>query len=663
MNSIFGQHRSRPFPTPRYGILLLALVAGGGWVRGEERAGKTERPEPPKVTPKPVASTVASMTPLSGPPTTEVTFTGTDLDLITSGTYGGLALDPDSLARESPTRLRARVPLGAVAPATFTFLSNAGPVASPLFTLTFPAPAVTGLSVPAGRAGAAVAITGAHLYGATRVAFGDVPATTFRLVAADRIEATVPPRAVSGPITVTTPGGQAASGTFAVQPVLTGLEPQAGPPGTALTLRGSGLDPLEAWVRIGDRWAAILGGNADRTELTVAAPAGAAAGAGAVTLFTRGGRAASPQAFTLNYLAPTVTGLAPATGVPGTEVTLTGANLAGVTEVLYGGAALYPGTWRVVSHPAPRILAQVPFNGGNGTFTLRNPAGGAESAPFTVTPVHSRHAFLDQALHPRWTALYPALDYPAASRTLQYGYAWPKAPIFHAYHPWREDDPLGAMRPDHDLPAKACLNLRLPELFREALPADVRAALGALAVAPAPLELYVVSQNQPYAAPMLFRPHYWLYPDLGYQGLPGDNRGRQAGMGLYGGAPFHFNGHAAGAWLTGEATATSAHHAGPSEEVPTYMINSPNNLQVTGLDPARTRAVWSIVQDLLNPIQPGRTAVTLHLVLNDGDQTALEALLPAQRSVRGLLAALAGDPVLGASPATAALQGLLRAEP
>jgi hypothetical protein len=46
----------------------------------------------------------------------------------------------------------------------------------------------------------------------------------------------------------------------------------------------------------------------------------------------------------LNYLVPAVTGLAPASGVPGTEVTLTGAHLEGVTEVLYRGVPLFPGT-------------------------------------------------------------------------------------------------------------------------------------------------------------------------------------------------------------------------------------------------------------------------------------------------------------------------------
>jgi len=237
--------------------------------------------------------------------------------------------------------------VGQPAPAAPALASMVPDTGSPTTEVTLP-PAVTGLSAVSGRVGATMVITGAHLASATQVSFGRTPAAGFTVAAADRLEATVPGRAESGPITLTTRGGVARSAPFAVEPVITGVAPLAGAPGTAVTIRGTGLAQVfnQTWIRIGDRWATVLGGNPDRTELKVAAPAGAPQGsAGRVTVHTPGGQAAvSAEAFTLNYLVPAVTGLAPASGVPGTEVTLTGAHLEGVTEVLYRGVPLFPGT-------------------------------------------------------------------------------------------------------------------------------------------------------------------------------------------------------------------------------------------------------------------------------------------------------------------------------
>jgi hypothetical protein len=95
------------------------------------------------------------------------------------------------------------------------------------------------------------------------------------------------------------------------------------------------------------------------------------------------------------------------------------------------------------------------------------------------------------------------------------------------------------------------------------------------------------------------------------------------------------------------------------------MISSPPNLPVDGLDPATTRAVWSLVQDDQNPdpAYRGRTAVVLHLILNDADQGALEALTPGVHTFGDLLKAMGADPVLGRSPATASLRELVSLHP
>ena len=72
-------------------------------------------------------------------------------------------------------------------------------------------PTLTGFSPTRGPAGAKVTLTGTHLLGATAVKFNGVPAARFEVLSETGIEAVVPLRATSGPISVETPGGTAVS--------------------------------------------------------------------------------------------------------------------------------------------------------------------------------------------------------------------------------------------------------------------------------------------------------------------------------------------------------------------------------------------------------------------------------------------------------------------
>ena len=72
-------------------------------------------------------------------------------------------------------------------------------------------PAVTTFLPAVGPPGTAVAITGTGFGGATAVAFNGAAATLFNVIGATQVAATVPVGATSGPVSVTTPGGTAAS--------------------------------------------------------------------------------------------------------------------------------------------------------------------------------------------------------------------------------------------------------------------------------------------------------------------------------------------------------------------------------------------------------------------------------------------------------------------
>jgi hypothetical protein len=74
-------------------------------------------------------------------------------------------------------------------------------------------PVVLSFSPSSGVPGTQVVITGNTLTGATKVTFGGVKATTFSVNSYTQITATVPAKAKSGKIQVTTPGGAADSPT------------------------------------------------------------------------------------------------------------------------------------------------------------------------------------------------------------------------------------------------------------------------------------------------------------------------------------------------------------------------------------------------------------------------------------------------------------------
>jgi hypothetical protein len=73
------------------------------------------------------------------------------------------------------------------------------------------APTISSLSPWVGVPGATVSIVGTNLAGATSVRFGGIPATSFSVASAARIDAIVPAEAWDGPVAVTTKGGKARS--------------------------------------------------------------------------------------------------------------------------------------------------------------------------------------------------------------------------------------------------------------------------------------------------------------------------------------------------------------------------------------------------------------------------------------------------------------------
>jgi hypothetical protein len=320
------------------------------------------------------APTVTAVAPGSGPAAggSEVVITGTNFIGATAVTFGTTAATV--YAVDSATQITATAPALAAGTYDITVTTSAGTSStSPAdeFTAVTPAPpVVTTIDTPSGpmSGGTVVVLTGTNFTGATAVAFGDVPATTFTVDSATQITVHSPPQvSATVDITVTTPSGT--SGTspndqftyWALLPLITSISPNYGPTsgGTAVTISGINLTGVVG-VTFGTTPALTFQGVSDNTIVAVSPLAGA--GTVDVTVTTVNGTSLTSSSddftYTTTASSPTVTGVSPGSGPAsgGTSVTITGTNLTGALAVYFGAVAA---EFTVVS--STQITATAPF--------------------------------------------------------------------------------------------------------------------------------------------------------------------------------------------------------------------------------------------------------------------------------------------------------------
>ncbi|WP_295436607.1 IPT/TIG domain-containing protein [uncultured Thiodictyon sp.] len=293
--------------------------------------------------------TVTAIAPTAGPTAggQPVTITGTDLTGAGLVTIGGATCT--GVVVGSPTSLTCTTGAHAAGLASVVVTTPYGANgANGLYTYV-PPPTVTAINPTTGRltGGQAVIVTGTDLTGATGVTIGGAACALVGVPSATSLTCTTPAHAAgAASVLVTTPygtNGANALFTYVAAPTVTGIAPNAGPTGGGQSVTITGTDLTGA--------TAVTIGAVPCTGVSVGSPTSLTCTTGeyktgtgnilvSVSVTTPYGVGTGNSLYTYQWLMPTVTLIDPASGpkTGGTPVRITGTNLNGASQVLFGGS-------------------------------------------------------------------------------------------------------------------------------------------------------------------------------------------------------------------------------------------------------------------------------------------------------------------------------------
>lgn len=272
------------------------------------------------------APVISGFSPAHGQTNTVVTISGDNFFAgHTRVKFNGLTSSNASVL--ASTQISAPVPFGA----------STGPltIETPLGTNTtgtnfFVTPAITGFSPTNGGAGLNVTVTGSNFVGAASVWFNGA-AASFTVLSNAALLAQVPSNALTGPISIATPAGIiTTTSNFFIVPRIFGFAPSLAPVGASVVITGAAFGNVSSVEFNG---VPSTGGSVDSlSQITAVVPATAVSGP--IRITTADGVAVSPSNFVVR---PAITSFSPVSGSGGTEVTIDGTTLGGVTNVQFNG--------------------------------------------------------------------------------------------------------------------------------------------------------------------------------------------------------------------------------------------------------------------------------------------------------------------------------------
>jgi len=199
-------------------------------------------------------------------------------------------------------------------------------------------PLITKVSPDSGRAGDAVIISGLLLGNATRVIFGTSEGT---VIASENksVSTQVPAGLAAGKtsVTIETNGGLSNALEFIVLPAvpeITAITPARGSRGMRVTLTGLHFSDAKE-VTLGEQKITAFEVSSD-TQLVITIPGNSTLGENVVVVTTAGG--VSKRAIFTVVPPPSITSFSPTAGLTGKHISISGANLTGITAVYFQNA-------------------------------------------------------------------------------------------------------------------------------------------------------------------------------------------------------------------------------------------------------------------------------------------------------------------------------------
>jgi hypothetical protein len=303
------------------------------------------------------APVINSFSPAGGPIGTTVTITGEHFANVQQVTFGGVnAASYTVVSANTIMAVTANGGIGSIAVVT-----DAGyAYSSGSFNFQYPVPEIISFTPASGMPGYEITIKGKDFVpGRTRVYFGNTEASFVRVDSETSLVATIGTGS-SGDISIQTPGGSASKPGFTYMPpppYIGGVAPWRGIEGTAVGISGDkftgttavtfGGVPASSFTVVSDDYIIAIVGKGGTGDVAV----------------TANGSTATRYGF--YYGEAVINSITPATGGPGTVVTITGTGFVGVAGIDFGNAY---GISATVNSPTS-ITVTVP-TGGAGLVTV-----------------------------------------------------------------------------------------------------------------------------------------------------------------------------------------------------------------------------------------------------------------------------------------------------
>jgi Leucine-rich repeat (LRR) protein len=320
-------------------------------------------------------ATIATVSPLSGVAGTSVQITGSNFVGVEEVLFGSTSAAFTVL---STTAITAFVPLG-VTEGTFTVRTSGGDGVSRQVFRVLPSTQITSVAPASGTAGTVITLTGTNFSSVASLTISGVPVQSFAVLSTTQILAVVGDISTTGSIMLSSPFGTTTATTpfnnVFVQPVITGITPEAATVGTAVLVTGRFLTaPLRA---------TIGGINAlnftaiSSTQVSIIVPPNGTTGT--VSLVTRGGVVSSTSIVTV-LPGTFITTFVPPFGGVGTEVRILGGRFSGASSVTFGGV---PARFEVLSDSVIRAFPSDATIGG--VIAVTTPIGvGVSRSSFSL---------------------------------------------------------------------------------------------------------------------------------------------------------------------------------------------------------------------------------------------------------------------------------------